>query len=113
MKRPDPETFAAYSYYLAFASSIILTLTFILGLIPVPALQTLRQIIWLVLFTSAIGAFLGYAANADFKRRRREPDEQAVRQARVGFRINLVALIVMLLILILVIVINTSPLVSG
>jgi len=90
--RPSPETFARYSYFLALASSIILFITFIVMLIPRPLSEALVNIVWLALVTSGAGTFLAYAARADFRRNPGAPD--AVRQARIGWRVNLGALAV-------------------
>jgi hypothetical protein len=106
MNRPDPVTFAKYSYILAFVSSGILTVTIILGLIPGDAIAPLRQVMWLALFTSAVGTFLGYAARSDFKRN--PVGDDLMRKAGVGFRINLIAFVVMLLVAIIAIVVNVG-----
>jgi hypothetical protein len=108
MRRPDPADFALYSYTLAFVSSGILTLTFILGLLRSP----LVQIMWLALLTSAVGTFLGSAARSDFKHRSRSVTEDVEHKANVGFRVNLGFLIV-LLILALVAIAGTLNLIPG
>lgn len=100
--RPDPAQFARLSYTFAAISAGILGLAFVLGLIPTDITKTASSmIIWLVLLTGSIGAFMGYAANADFKAQS-APDD-LIRKARVGFRINLGALIVTLLMAVLAI----------
>ena len=94
--RPDPIRFAKYSYYMAFASALILLVAFIFSL---PFLRSdlssaLINIVWLALITGGIGTFLAYAARADFKRA--PGPAEAVRHARVGWRVNLGALFVVL-----------------
>lgn len=104
MNRPDPETFARASYYLAFVSSGILTLAMILGFLG----SSLSSIMWLCLLTSAIGTFTGYAARADFKRNPPE-DGSLVMRAMTGLRINLGVLIVMILASIIAIILVVGP----
>ncbi|HEC23854.1 MAG TPA: hypothetical protein ENI95_13150 [Chloroflexi bacterium] len=94
MERPDPVMFAEGSYILAFLSAFILVLTFIFGLKVFEPVAFLRQIMWLALVTSGIGVFLSYAARQDFKRFSGPPE--AIRKARVGWRVNLAVLIFML-----------------
>jgi hypothetical protein len=96
MNRPDPVTFAEGSYILAFASAFIITLTFILGLRVFDSVAVLRQIVWLALVTSGVGVFLSFAARQDFKKYSGPAD--AVRKARVGWRVNLAVLIFMLVV---------------
>lgn len=94
--RPDPAQFAQFSYILAIVSASILGLWFVLGLIPNTVTQAISNvIIWLVLLTGSIGAFMGYAAGVDF--RAQSAPEDLVKKARTGFRINLAALIVTIL----------------
>jgi hypothetical protein len=106
--RPDPAQFAHYSYILAIVSAGIMGLSFVLALlsnlIQTDPLQSsvndfASVILWLVLLTGSIGAFMGYAARVDF-RGQSVPDKLA-NKARVGFRVNLAALIVTLLMAIL------------
>ncbi len=94
MERPDSATFAQYSYYLAIASSGIITLTFVFGLLQ---LRLLANIMWLALITAGIGLFLASAARSDFKRREQQVPEDLKRKSRVGFRINLGVLAVMMI----------------
>ena len=94
--RPDPIRFARYSYYLAFVSALIVLMVFIFSL---PFLRSdlttaLVNIVWVALITGGIGTFLAYAARADFKRT--PGPAEAVRHARVGWRVNLGALLVVL-----------------
>jgi hypothetical protein len=110
-KRPDPGLLAEISYYLAFASTGLLLLTFLLGLARVEALRPLGQLIWLVLITSAAGTFLGFAARSDFKRI--EPTDRDVRRLRLGLRVNLMALGFMVLFVLFVIVVALLPNVGG
>jgi len=93
--RPDPVLFAKYSYYLAVASAVILFFGFLFQLpfIPREIGGVLINVSWLALLTGGVGAFMAYAARADF--RRNPGPEEAVRQARVGWRVNLGALAVM------------------
>lgn len=102
MNRPDPVTFAEGSYILAFASAFIIMLALILGLHAFDSLAMLRQIVWLALVTSAVGVFLSYAARQDFKRY--SGPEDAIRKARVGWRVNLAVLIFMLIITLVAII---------
>ena len=90
--RPDPETFARYSYLLAYVSSGIILLALIISIIPFPIAATLSNVIWLALITGIAGTFMGFAANSDFKRFPGTPE--AVHAARVGMRLNLFATIV-------------------
>ena len=96
MNRPDPVTFAEGSYILAFASAFIIMLAFILSLHAFDSMAVLRHIVWLALITSAVGVFLGFAARQDFKRY--SGPEDAIRKARVGWRVNLAVLVFMLVI---------------
>lgn len=93
--RPDPEVFARYSYNLAFVSSGIIFLAIIISLIPLPIAAVLVNVIWLTLISGIAGTFMGFAANNDFKRY--PGSDEAVHAARVGFRLNLFATIVVLL----------------
>jgi archaellum biogenesis protein FlaJ (TadC family) len=102
MNRPDPVTFAEGSYILAFASAFIMMLAFILGLRAFDSVAMLRQIVWLALFTSGVGVFLSYAARQDFKRYSGPAD--AIRKARVGWRVNLAVLIFMLVVTVIAII---------
>ena len=90
--RPDPETFARYSYLLAYISSGIILLALIISFIPLPIATVLSNVIWLALITGIAGTFMGFAANSDFKRFPGTPE--AVHAARVGMRLNLFASIV-------------------
>jgi len=90
--RPDPETFARYSYNLAYVSSGIILLAIIVSLIPLPIAATLANVIWLALISGVAGTFMGFAANSDFKRY--PGSEEGIHAARVGFRLNLFATIV-------------------
>ena len=98
--RPDPGAFATYSYYLAFASAAILLLAFLIGLVPSDALKPMAHIIWLALLTSAIGAFLAFAARSDFRHQSGAPEDE--RRARTGLRVNLAVLVFMVLLLIFI-----------
>jgi hypothetical protein len=100
--RPNPYTFAEFSYMLAFASAIILLVAFVLGFRIFDAIGFLRNIVWLSLVTSAVGLFLAWAARSDFRRHPAPPDID--RKARVAFRINLVTLVLMLILLMITIV---------
>jgi magnesium-transporting ATPase (P-type) len=102
MNRPDPVTFAEGSYILAFASAFIIMLAFILGLHAFDSLAMLRQIVWLALLTSGVGVFLSYAARQDFKRY--SGPEDAIRKARVGWRVNLAILVFMLIVTLVAII---------
>jgi archaellum biogenesis protein FlaJ (TadC family) len=102
MNRPDPVTFAEGSYILAFASALIIMLAFILGLHAFDSMAMLRQIVWLALITSGVGVFLSFAARQDFKRY--SGPEDAVRKARVGWRVNLAVLVFMLIVTVIAII---------
>lgn len=105
--RPDPRTFAEWSYYLAIASAAILLMAFLLGLTRVAALQPLVNIVWLALITSATGTFLAAAARSDFKRN--PPDEVDQQRARTGLRVNLLALILMFVLMLILVLIRLLP----
>src|SRR5512139_2268776 len=94
--RPDPAQFARYSYILSLVSTGILTLAVLIAFIPVDAIKPLFHIVWLTIVTGAVGAFMGYAARADFKAHPPEHPELE-HQARSGFRTNVFALAVTLL----------------
>ena len=93
--RPDPEVFAHYSYLLAFTSAGIILLSFVFWLIPGQIAGVLVNVIWLALISGIAGTFMGFAANSDFKRS--PGSTQAIHEARVGLRINLITSIVMIL----------------
>src|SRR5574341_863408 len=89
MNRPDPRTFVLYSYYLAFASSGVMLLTFLFALVPFA--RPLVHVMWLALITSPIGVFLGVTARSDFKDQ--EVEEALKRKMGIGIRVNLLTLI--------------------
>jgi len=109
--RPDPALFARGSYYLGIASSGILLLSFLLGLLRVG----LSSIVWLALITSAVGLFLGWASRSDFKKNPGTPE--VMQMADTGWRINLWALIVlvvvMLMVVILRVIVAIGPTIQG
>lgn len=90
--RPDPETFARYSYLLAYVSSGIILLALVISVIPLPIAAVLSNVIWLALISGIAGTFMGFAANNDFKRYPGPPE--AVHAAKTGMRLNLFATIV-------------------
>ena len=94
--RPDPIRFAKYSYYMAFVSAVILLLAFILSMpfFRSELTEALINIVWLALISGGIGTFLAFAARSDFKRS--PGSAEAVRHARVGWRVNIGALFVVL-----------------
>ncbi len=91
-RRPSPARLADISYYLALVSAGILLLYSAIGLAGLHV-RTLTPFIWVVLITSAAGAFLAYAARSDLTSA--DPDNRAVRRARTGWRLNLAAFAVM------------------
>src|SRR5688572_7329309 len=91
---------AQWSYYLAYASSGILMLAFIFSLLRVP----LTPIVWLALITSAVGTFMAWTARREFKARPGPAD--SVKMARMAWRVNLGALIVMLIAVVLVVILQ-------
>ncbi|NDJ54318.1 MAG: hypothetical protein GYB68_14700 [Chloroflexi bacterium] len=105
--RPDPELFADLSYGLAIISSVIVAVSFIIGLLPIEALRPFGNIVYLALVTSAIGAFLGYAAQSDM-RRQRNPDEDMLRRARQGLVINSLYLAALALLTIVLLIISSG-----
>lgn len=110
MNRPDPTTFAQFSYWLAIASSVIVTLVLLLGLVPGRMgdfLSPLQQVMWLALITSGVGLFLAIAARSDFRRGGQVPDAFK-RKARIGLRVNLIILVVMLLALVFLILLRVG-----
>jgi hypothetical protein len=97
--RPDPRLFAQASYTLAFISAFWITF----ALIPIKPLDGVRQyLMWVPLILSAVGAFLGYAARSDLKHT--PADDNTMRKARVGWRVNLIIFVTMLLLVVTVIV---------
>lgn len=105
--RSNSDMFAEMSYYLAIASTLIMVLTFVIGMTRIEALAPLRNLIWLVLITSGVGVFMALAARSDF--RRNPPPEELVRFQKVGLRVNVAALVFMLLLSAIVIAIALSP----
>lgn len=103
MNRPDPRTFAQYSYYLAIASGGLIVLAFVFSFIP--PIRFLTQLIWLTLITSGIGAFLAYAARSDFAKMK-QPPEESITQARIGWRNNLLTFGVVALLAMTVVIMN-------
>ncbi len=103
MNRPDPRTFALYSYYLAIASGGLIVLAFIFSFIE--SVRFLTQMIWLTLITSGIGAFLAYAARSDFARMK-QPPEESINHARIGWRNNLLTFGVVTLLALVVVILN-------
>ena len=93
--RPNPAQFAQYSYLLAHISAGILGVAFLLALLPIASVKAFAGVmVWAVFLTGGIGAFMGYAAKADFKAQTAPPE--IVHKARVGFRNNVIALAVTL-----------------
>ncbi len=111
MQRPDPALFARLSYYLGIASSAIL----LIGLIGGYLRSAVGSIVWLALITSGGGAFMAWAARKDFQAQPGEPE--VVRMANIGWRVNRLALILLLALLALAIVvrlvIGMGPRISG
>ena len=109
--RPDPSLFAQGSFYLAIASSGILLVSFVFGLLRLG----LSAIVWLAVITSGVGLFLGWASRSDFKKNPGTPE--MMQMADTGWRINLWALIIlmviMLIVIILRVVITTGPTIQG
>jgi hypothetical protein len=93
--RPDPVQFARISYYLAIATATILGLTVLLGMLRIG----MTWIVWIALITSAVGAFLAWAARSDFKVT--PGPTQAVKMARSAWRVNFYALLLLILSLLL------------
>lgn len=93
--RPDPETFARYSYYLAYASSAIILLSLIFWIIPGPVGTVLSNMVWLALVTGIAGTFMALAARSDFKRV--PASEEAAHAAKFGLRLNLLTTVVVIL----------------
>jgi hypothetical protein len=100
----DSTMLADISYYLAFASAILLVPGFIKALGPV------QGIFWLATVTSAIGTVLGIIARGELNRAER-PSSEAVRRARIGFLFNLIIFIVMLVFVILIVVLLVNGMV--
>jgi hypothetical protein len=88
-RRPDPITFARWSYILAIVSDVIIILALILGFLDFDGVEVIINIFWLAMITGGVGAFMGWAASSDFKRR--PGPQESMDQARVGFRINMLA----------------------
>jgi hypothetical protein len=107
MQRPDPETFAHYSYILAFISAGLVTIAMVVGWLPGnlgEMLSPFQNLTWAAMITSGVGAFLAYAARADFKHKA-DADLEMVRRAQVGWRFNLAIFIVLLFFALLMIAI--------
>lgn len=107
--RPDPRGMIQLSYILAFVSALILLASYALAWVlrGTDIGTYVGQIIWLALITSAIGTFLAFAARSDLRGQELPPD--LARRLRVGLRVNLAALILMLLwtALIIILIITT------
>lgn len=93
-RRPSPVLFANLSYYLALVSVGILLLYSVLGLTGL-RVQALTPFIWVVLITSAVGAFLAFAARSALPHT--DATNRVMRRARTGWRVNLSAFVLMLL----------------
>jgi hypothetical protein len=102
----DSAMLADISYYLAFASALLLIPFFI------KALGVIQQIFWLSTITSAIGTVLGIIARGELNKAERPPSE-AVQRAKTGFLFNLIIFIVMLLFVILAVVLRVSGMVAA
>ncbi len=92
--QPNPGAMARVSYILAIVSVVILLVAFVLGLPFLKPFNALSRIVWLALPTSAVGAFLAYAA-------RQEATHTALAEAdreklRLAWRVNLAMLALML-----------------
>ncbi|MBN1120432.1 MAG: hypothetical protein JXJ17_05100 [Anaerolineae bacterium] len=98
-----PGQFAAYSYYLAFASSGIMLIAFVASMLKSPFFN----IVWLALITGAVGTFFAMAARSDFKRKGASPEDE--QRARVGFRVNLATSIFMILLVIFMLIVSAIP----
>lgn len=106
-KRPGATTLAAYSYYLAFASGLILLLYTLMGALRID-LGVVSQFVWLALITSAVGLSFSLMARSEFKRRK-PANDLAARQARVGLWVNAGALAFMLLLVFVLIFLTFAP----
>jgi hypothetical protein len=95
----NQKNFYQYTYYLAFATSAILIVAFILGLKWFDGIAILRNVVWLALITSALGTFFGLAARSEWKRREPSPEERNL--VKIGLRTNIAALAFMILAVIL------------
>ncbi len=92
----DSAMLADISYYLAFASALLLVPSFLRVFGP------LQQIFWLATVTSAIGSVLGIIARGELNRAERPPSE-AVRRAKIGFLFNLIIFVVMLVFVVVIV----------
>lgn len=105
---PDPKLFATISYYLGFASALILVVTYLLGLLTPGRQSPVGQIVWLALITSAVGVVLAWMARVEFQRMgTATPDDE--RHYKLGLRVNVMVLAFMTLLVIFVAIISLSP----
>jgi hypothetical protein len=98
--RPDAVQFARWSYYLSYVTSGILLLAFILNMARTP----LGAIVWLAFVTSAVGAFMGWAARRDFKVR--PADQKVMQMAKQGFRTNVLGFICLIIMFVIFLIIR-------
>ena len=102
----DSTMLADISYYLAFASALLLVPAFI------RALGVVQQIFWLSTITSAIGTVLGLIARGELSKAQRPPAD-AVQRAKVGFMFNLIIFIVMLALIIVNVVLRFTGVIAA
>jgi len=108
MQRPGPESFAHYSYLLAFMSAGLVTIALIIGWLPGTlgvVLRPLQNLTWLALITSGLGIVLAYTARTEF-RSGYEVNAELARRAKVGWRFNIAIFATLLAFAILMLVIT-------
>lgn len=98
MNRPDAAQFAKWSYYLSFATSGIMLLGLLLGFARTP----LAGVIWLSFVTSAVGAFMAWAAKNEFKTK--PPSDDVMMMAKRGWRVNIVGFGIMIAFLVVLLI---------
>lgn len=100
MENSNAVRFIEIGYILAIVSSSIIFLSLLFGLL---GLNFLANIVWLALITAGVGLFLSILGRNEFNSRGGVPEDLAVK-SRVGFRINLGILAIMLFIVIFYII---------
>ncbi len=100
MEKSNAVRFIETGYILAIVSSSIIFLSLLFGLL---GLDFLASIVWLALITAGVGFVLSLLGRNEYTSRGGVPADLAVK-SRVGFRINLGILAIMLFIVIFYII---------
>lgn len=96
MEKINPTRFVELGYLLAIVSSGAIFASLVFGLI---GWNLLANIVWLALISSGVGLFLTIAGRNDFERGGGVPEGLKIK-SRVGFRINIGVLAIMIFILV-------------